>query len=48
MIRTFAKFAREHLVETGKRIRLKHDVALFSRALDNLADLYGVQIHSTH
>jgi len=30
----FRKVRKEHLVETGKRIRLKHDVALFSRALD--------------
>jgi hypothetical protein len=29
---------REHLVETGRRIRLKHDVALFARALDNLGE----------
>src|SRR3989475_1765008 len=36
----FRKVRREHLVETGKRIRLKHDVALFARALDNLADGY--------
>ena len=32
----FRKVRREHLVETGKRIRLKHDVALFARALENL------------
>jgi hydroxymethylpyrimidine pyrophosphatase-like HAD family hydrolase len=31
---------REHLVETGKRIRLKHNVALFARALENLSDGY--------
>src|SRR5437868_3058395 len=36
----FRKVRREHLVETGKRIRLKHDVALFARALDNLAEGY--------
>ena len=36
----FRRVRREHLVETGKRIRLKHDVALFSRALENLADGY--------
>jgi len=36
----FRKVRREHLVETGKRIRLKHDVALFARALENLADGY--------
>src|SRR5206468_4094781 len=31
---------REHLIETGKRIRLKHDVALFARALDTLGEGY--------
>jgi phosphoserine phosphatase len=36
----FRRVRREHLVETGKRIRLKHDVALFARALDNLAEGY--------
>jgi len=36
----FRRVRREHLVETGKRIRLKHDVALFARALDTLADGY--------
>src|SRR5271169_3841451 len=36
----FRRVRREHLVDTGKRIRLKHDVALFARALDNLADGY--------
>src|SRR5258708_22030519 len=39
----FRKVRREHLVETGKRILLKHDVALFARALYNLA--YGYKIH---
>jgi phosphoserine phosphatase len=34
----FRRVRREHLVETGKRIRLKHDVALFARALDSLGD----------
>src|SRR5258708_33900004 len=34
----FRRVRCEHLVETGKRIRLKHDVALFARALDNLAE----------
>src|SRR6266481_5143266 len=32
----FRRVRREHLIETGKRIRLKHDVALFARALENL------------
>jgi len=36
----FRRVRREHLHETGKRIRLKHDVALFARALDSLAEGY--------
>jgi len=36
----FRRVRREQLMETGKRIRLKHDVALFARALDNLAEGY--------
>src|SRR5580704_8609032 len=36
----FRRVRREHLVDTGKRIRLKHDVALFARALEHLADGY--------
>jgi 2-hydroxy-3-keto-5-methylthiopentenyl-1-phosphate phosphatase len=36
----FRRVRREHLLETGKRIRLKHDVALFARALDSLAEGY--------
>jgi phosphoserine phosphatase len=39
----FRRVRREHLVETGKRIRLKQDVSLFARALDTLAD--GYKIH---
>jgi hypothetical protein len=34
----FRHVRRSHLVETGKRIRLKHNVALFARALETLAD----------
>jgi phosphoserine phosphatase len=34
----FRRVRREHLVETGRRIRLKHDVGLFARALDNLGE----------
>jgi phosphoserine phosphatase len=37
MIR-FRRVRREHLVETGRRIRLKHDVPLFARVLDNLGE----------
>lgn len=36
----FRRVRREHLMETGKRIRLKHNVALFARALENLTDGY--------
>src|ERR1700684_1254618 len=36
----FRTVRREHLVETGKRIRLKHNVALFARSLENLAEGY--------
>src|SRR6201987_6026436 len=36
----FRHVRREHLIEAGKRIRLKHDVALFARALDTLGDGY--------
>ena len=36
----FRRVRREHLIETGKRIRLKHDVELFARSLDNLSDGY--------
>ncbi|HWZ99444.1 MAG TPA: haloacid dehalogenase-like hydrolase [Candidatus Dormibacteraeota bacterium] len=36
----FRRVRREHLVETGKRIRLKHNVDMFAKALENLADGY--------
>ena len=36
----FRHVRREHLIEADKRIRLKHDVALFARALDTLGDGY--------
>src|SRR6267154_900179 len=34
----FRRVRRDDLIETGKRIRLKHDVALFARALVNFGD----------
>ena len=34
----FRRVRREHLIETGKHIRLKHDVSLFARSLDSLSD----------
>ena len=39
----FRRVRHEHLVETGKRIRLKNDVALFARSLESLAE--GYQFH---
>jgi HAD superfamily phosphoserine phosphatase-like hydrolase len=36
----FRRVRREHLIETGKRIRLKHDVALFARSLESISDAY--------
>ena len=41
----FRRVRREHLVETGKRIRLKHDVNLFARSLENLADSYKFEFY---
>src|SRR6266436_2928468 len=41
----FRRVRREDLIETGKRIRLKHDVALFARALENLSDDYKFSFH---
>lgn len=36
----FRRVRREHLVETGKKIRLKHDVDLFARTLDSISEGY--------
>ena len=36
----FRRVRSHHLVEAGKHIRLKHDVALFAKTLDTLADGY--------
>lgn len=36
----FRRVRREHLIETGKRIRLKHDVGLFARSLESISDAY--------
>src|SRR5208282_2421428 len=38
----FRRVRREDLIETGKRIRLKHDVGLFVRSLDSLSDDYKI------
>jgi 2-hydroxy-3-keto-5-methylthiopentenyl-1-phosphate phosphatase len=36
----FRRVRREHLIETGKRIRLKHDVDLFARSLEKLSESF--------
>src|SRR5271169_4894608 len=41
----FRHVRREHLIETGKRIRLKHDVALFARSLENLTDNHKISFY---
>lgn len=41
----FRNVRREHLIETGKRIRLKHDVALFARSLNSISDAYNFSFY---
>jgi 2-hydroxy-3-keto-5-methylthiopentenyl-1-phosphate phosphatase len=41
----FRRIRREHLIEAGKLIRLKHDVALFAKTLDTLAEGYKFNFH---
>jgi phosphoserine phosphatase len=41
----FRRVRREHLVETGKRIRLKHDVDLFARSLETISNGYKISFH---
>src|SRR5467141_855587 len=41
----FRRVRREDLIETGKGIRVKHDVALCARARENLADGYKFSFH---
>jgi phosphoserine phosphatase len=41
----FRRVRKEHLVETGKRIRLKHDVDLFARSLGNISDNYKISFY---
>src|SRR6267142_1176723 len=36
---------KEHLVQTGKKIRLKHDVDLFARSVENIADGYKISFY---
>ena len=41
----FRRVRQEHLVETGKRIRLKHNVAMFAKALETLSDDHKFSFH---
>jgi phosphoserine phosphatase len=41
----FRRVRSHHLVEAGKQIRLKHDVAMFAKTLDTLADGYKFNFH---
>jgi phosphoserine phosphatase len=41
----FRRVRREHLVQTGKKIRLKHDVDLFARSLENISDGYKISFY---
>ena len=41
----FRNVRREHLIETGKRIRLKHDVSLFARSLNSISDDYNFSFY---
>lgn len=41
----FRRVRREHLIETGKRIRLKHDVSLFARSLENLSEEHKINFY---
>ena len=43
----FRRVRREHLVETGRRIRPKHNVALFARVLDNLGEEHKFNFNIT-
>jgi 2-hydroxy-3-keto-5-methylthiopentenyl-1-phosphate phosphatase len=41
----FRRVRRDDLIETGKRIRLKHDVDLFARSLENISDGFKVSFY---
>src|SRR5215475_145122 len=41
----FRRVRQEHLVETGKRIRLKYNVEKFAKALESLEDGYNFSFH---
>jgi HAD superfamily phosphoserine phosphatase-like hydrolase len=41
----FRRVRRADLIETGKRIRLKHDVSMFARTLANLSDTINISFY---
>src|ERR1700746_658072 len=41
----FRRIRREHLIEAGKLIRLKHDANLFAKTMDTLEDGYKFNFH---
>ena len=41
----FRRVRKEHLIQTGKKIRLKRDVDLFARSLENIADGYKISFY---
>jgi len=41
----FRRVRRDNLIETGKRIRLKHDVDLFARSLETISDGFKVSFY---
>jgi len=41
----FRRVRSHHLIEAGKQIRLKHDVALFAKTLETLAEGYHFNFH---
>lgn len=41
----FRRARREHMIEAGKRVRLKRNVALFAQALETLDDEYKFHFH---
>src|ERR1700756_677782 len=41
----FRRVRKDHLIQTGKKIRLKHDVDLFARSLENISDGYKISFY---
>src|ERR1700751_3272520 len=41
----FRRVRKDHLIQTGKKIRLKHNVDLFARSLENISDGYKISFY---